>query len=72
MRAAETILMAFAAYGAIGLVFATWFCAWGAERLDEAAKGMPMQVRVILLPGAIALWPYLALRQLRSEGPPTQ
>ena len=72
MRAAEAILTAFGMYGAIGLVFATFFVAWGAGRLDEAARGMPVQVRLILMPGAVALWPYLAWYQIRSKGPPLQ
>ncbi len=72
MRAAEAILTAFGIYGAIGLIFAAFFVAWGASRLDEAAHGMPLQVRLILIPGAAALWPYLAWRQIRGEGPPVQ
>ncbi len=72
MQAAETILLAFGAYGAVGLAFALWFVAWGAQRLDEAAHGMPVQARLILMPGAAALWPYLAWRQIRGEGPPVQ
>lgn len=72
MQSAETLLLAFGAYGAMGLVFALWFCSWGAQRLDVAAKGMPLQMRLILIPGAIALWPYLAWCQIRSRGPPDQ
>lgn len=72
MPLANAILLAFGAYGAIGLVFAGWFVAYGAGRLDAAARGMPLQVRLILLPGAAALWPYLAWCQLRSSGPAAQ
>lgn len=72
MQTANAILMAFGAYAAAGFIFASWFVAFGAGRLDQAARGMPLQVRLILMPGAAALWPYLAWCQLRAKGPAAQ
>jgi len=72
MQAAEAILIGFGVYLALGLLFGLWFVAAGAGRLDPDARGMPLQARAILLPGSAALWPFLAWKQLRGEGPPDQ
>lgn len=72
MQAAEAILVGFGSYLGLGLLFGLWFVSFGAARFDADAKGMPLQARMILLPGASALWPYLALKQLRGKGPPAQ
>jgi len=47
------------AYIGLGLLFALAFVTVGAPRLDPAARGMPVGVRLLLLPGAAALWPVL-------------
>ena len=67
---AETLLMALAAYLAAGVAFALAFAAWGVQAIDPAAKGMPMPARLLMLPGATALWPVLLLRWLRGLRPP--
>lgn len=49
-------------YVLIGLAFAPSFLWRGAARLDPAAAGSPLGFRLIILPGAVALWPLLAWR----------
>lgn len=72
MQVAENILLGFASYLGVGLVFGLWFVTLGAARFDPDARGMAPQARAILLPGAAALWPLLAWKQLRGKGPPLQ
>lgn len=72
MNGAVAILLAFGAYAGLGALFAAWFVTAGAARLDPAARGLPLQARLILWPGAVALWPLLAWKQAKSLGPPLQ
>jgi hypothetical protein len=66
---AETLLLAMGAYLAAGGVFAVAFvCA--VQRVDPAARGMPLSARLLILPGAAALWPKLAWGWLRKRPRP--
>lgn len=67
---AEGLLLTLAAYLAIGSLFAVLFVSYGARQLDPAAIGAPLSARGLLLPGAAALWPYLAWRWLRRQHAP--
>jgi len=53
-------------YAMIGLVFAGAFSVWGVQRLDSAAKGGHPLFRVLIIPGAAALWPLLLMRWIRA------
>jgi hypothetical protein len=57
-------------YAGIGLVFALAFTAVGAARIDPNARGGSFGFRVLILPGAIALWPVLLRRWLRGDQEP--
>ncbi len=59
-------------YVAIGLVFALVFVFAGVGRIDESAKGAPLAFRLLIIPGAAALWPVLLLRWARSQPPPME
>ncbi len=52
------------AYILLGVLFASFFVWRGAEKLDDAARGISWKVRALLFPGSVALWPVL-LRQWR-------
>ena len=54
-------------YVAAGLVFAAAFVTSGARRIDPAARGAPVSLRLLIIPGAAALWPVLLLK-LIGEG----
>ena len=60
------MVLAAKTYLLVGVVFAVWFAGRGAGRLDQAATDGTTGFRLLLLPGAVVLWPYLALR-LRSR-----
>jgi hypothetical protein len=59
MIAAIVILLLVGLYMGVGLLFGLAFIFWGVERLDHATKGTSWLFRLILLPGSIALWPWL-------------
>ena len=59
-------------YVAIGLVFSIIFVFTGVGRIDESAKGAPLAFRLLIIPGAAALWPILLLRWARGAQPPIE
>jgi len=66
MPAAEWFVNLLVAYAAMGLVFGLVFVSLGIGRLDSVAKGSRLGFRVIVLPGVIALWPFLLIRWARG------
>ena len=66
MHVAELLVDAFTAYGLAGLVFAIAFVTMGIQRVDSVAEHAPLAFRLIVLPGAAALWPLLLVRWLRA------
>jgi len=67
VEAAGWMAAALGLYAGAGLLFAGPFLAWGLPRLDAAARGSSLTFRLIVLPGAIALWPVLLRKWLRSD-----
>jgi len=59
---AETIALLLAAYCGIGLCFAIAFVFVLMPRYDRAARGVSLGFRLLALPGAVLLWPLLALK----------
>ena len=57
-------------YLGVGLVFAIPFVLVGAGRIDPAARHGTWGFRLLILPGAAALWPLLAWRWVTSTGSP--
>lgn len=56
-------------YAAIGLVFALLFAWFGVAKIDPAAQHGSWGFRLLIVPGAAALWPWLLLRWLRGAPP---
>ncbi|MEM9556831.1 MAG: hypothetical protein AAGC60_21400 [Acidobacteriota bacterium] len=69
---AEALAWAITLYAAVGLVFAVAFVWRGAARIDPTAADGTIGFRLLILPGAAALWPLLLGRWLRGGGPPTE
>lgn len=69
---ANTILSGLGIYLLAGLLVALIYLFDGAGRIDPAArgKGMPIRVRLQIMPGIIGLWPLMALKLLRQKEPP--
>ena len=59
-------------YAALGLAFSIPFALAGAGRIDPVARGGTLGFRLVLLPGAAALWPLLLVRWLRTDGTPPE
>ena len=69
---AEWLVSAAGVYLAAGVVFAVPFVVVGVGKIDRvAAHGTP-GFRLIIFPGAVALWPLLAVRWLRATGTPPE
>lgn len=62
MNVAENIVAAAELYGVAGAFFALWFVTKGAQSLDPAAGTGSAGFRLLILPGAAALWPFLLMR----------
>lgn len=60
------------AYFLIGVLFAVPFAFRWVQRLDPVAAHGTVGFRLLILPGAVLLWPHLARRLLQGGGdPPT-
>jgi hypothetical protein len=69
-QVASTLVAVAGVYVAIGLLFAIAFALVGAGRVDPAAREGSWGFRLLIVPGATALWPLLAWRWLRGTTPP--
>lgn len=65
---AQFIITIVLTYIAIGLLFAVAFVSVGIGRIDPAARSAKWSVRLILVPGSVALWPLLAFKWLTARG----
>jgi hypothetical protein len=69
---ARSLVSAVGGYAAFGVAFAIAFVTVGVGRVDPAAKGAPWTFRLLVFPGAAALWPFLAWRWARGGAPPAE
>ncbi len=69
IQTAEMIVSALALYFAAGLIFAVIFVTIGIGRVDPNAKGAKLSVRLLLIPGSVALWPVLLYHWIRGGIP---
>jgi hypothetical protein len=67
---AQIIVWIAAAYAGIGFLFAVLFVWKGVERLDPSAQGTGLGFRLLILPGAVILWPLLAYRIFSGQHQP--
>jgi hypothetical protein len=67
MLAADIILTLAGTYAVCGLLFAAAFVTAGVGRVDTAARGAPPAFRLLILPGSVALWPFLLARWTRAS-----
>ncbi len=69
---ANIIVTAFGFYMLIGLVVGLVFMFGGAGRIDPAAKGkgLPLQAKLIILPGLVGLWPLMLKKLFTQTEPP--
>ncbi len=72
MWLAQWIIGIITAYFIIGAVFALLFVTVGVSRVDPAASGAGIGFRLLLVPGAMALWPVLMRRWMAGRLPKEQ
>jgi hypothetical protein len=65
--AATLVVGAVALYAATGLAVGTAFIVFGIDRVLEPPADVSLGARVLILPGAAALWPYV-LKRWASSG----
>lgn len=65
--AASIVMWIFAGYLAVGLAFAVLFAARWAGRLDPAARRGTWGFRLVIVPGAVLMWPVLVARLARAR-----
>ena len=70
IQIATLIATAVAVYSALGIFFAIAFVAVGLPRVDHAATNAPWGFRVLIFPGAAALWPWMLVRWRRVTRSP--
>jgi hypothetical protein len=61
------VLLAVTLYAVAGIVIAAAFVAFGVTRVLPALATVTLAARFLLFPGAVALWPYVLIRWLRSS-----
>ncbi len=66
MEIVEWMLVGVGVYLLLGVVFAIVFVARGMGRIDEAARGAGVGVRLLLIPGSAAVWPWMLGKWLRA------
>jgi len=54
-------------YFALGLLFGLYFLFLGATKIDPLMTDTKRKVRLLLLPGVIATWPFLMGRLFKSK-----
>ncbi len=62
MTIAAMMLVVAAGYLVVGVPFGVAFAARGAAAIDLVAKHAGWGFRLLILPGAMALWPLLAIK----------
>lgn len=72
LEIAQVIVGFFAAYALAGLGFAMMFLPRAVARFDPRVAGAPKTLRLLILPGVVALWPLFAWRWMTSAGEPIE
>ena len=61
------LLDALALYAVVGLAIALAFVAVGVPQVLPPGTGVSLGARILLLPGATALWPYVLARWIKAR-----
>lgn len=69
MMLAQIILVLLALYLSLGFLFALAFVGRGVSAVDAAAQRATLGFRLLIFPGAVALWPLLLKRWLKPTPP---
>ncbi|MBL7791987.1 MAG: hypothetical protein JNK77_06680 [Saprospiraceae bacterium] len=67
MNIVAIFVFLFYAYLLLGVAFAAWFLAVGANRLDDNMRESPRSVRFLLFPGSVLLWVVLLTKYINRS-----
>lgn len=67
IETAEMIWTAVAAWLGVGFCVALLFAVWAAEATDHAATDGGFWFRLLIIPGAALLWPWMVIRLLSGR-----
>ena len=67
MQIVEISVTIFYAYLVIGLLFGLWFVFKGVQKVDTGMKDIKWILRLMILPGTMALWPIMLRKYLKSQ-----
>ena len=70
MSPGPALLYAFLLYVLIGVGFGAAFVTVGLSQVLPGQSSFTLGARLLLLPAAAALWPYVLIRWLRARGAP--
>jgi len=65
MQIVEIFVYVFYAYLAIGFLFGLWFIFKGVQKIDAGVQNVKWVLRLMILPGTMALWPVLLQKYLK-------
>jgi uncharacterized membrane protein HdeD (DUF308 family) len=63
---AEIFVYTFYTYLVIGFLFGLWFAFKGVQKIDTGMNEAKWNLRLLILPGSIALWPIMLRKYLKS------
>jgi len=69
---AQSVVEVFEAYALAGLAFAFMFLPRGVTRVDPRVAAAPKTLRLLILPGIVALWPVFAWRWITGANEPLE
>ena len=69
---AQLVVGAFDTYVLVGVAFASMFLPRGVTRLDPRVAAAPKTLRLLILPGIVALWPLFAWRWIAGAREPIE
>jgi len=72
LEIAQLVVGAFEKYVLAGVGFALIFLPRGVTRLDPRVAGAPKTLRLLILPGVVALWPLFAWRWITDAHEPIE
>jgi hypothetical protein len=72
LQAVNVGVAAFEGYAIAGVVFAAMFLTRGIAQVDPRVVGAPWTLRLLILPGIVALWPLFARRWATGASVPIE
>ena len=72
LEIAQVVVAAFETYALAGVGFALIFLPRAVARLDPRVAGAPKTLRLLIMPGIVALWPLFAWRWIAGAHEPIE